>query len=206
MNLHELNTANQESKNRFDREHVTPFIKRKKNIKIFNYKNSENLSNLRWTVDEVEDFEVIENIFNHFFPRIDFSWKEVFNLYKTKPEIFEKNLKIKRNEGEKMSNGQKFWKRAKKVIPGGNMLLSKRPEMFAPNIWPSYFEKSQGCKVWDLDGNRFNDMSIMGIGTNILGYGNKEVDKSVEQVLKKGNMSSLNCPLMLGLQYLAHAD
>ena len=93
-----------------------------------------------------------------------------------------------------MSNGQKFWKRAKKVIPGGNMLLSKRPEMFAPNIWPSYFEKSKGCKVWDLDGNRFNDMSIMGIGTNILGYGNKEVDKSVEQVLKKGNMSSLNCP------------
>ena len=67
MNLHELNTANQESKNRFDREHVTPFIKRKKNIKIFNYKNPENLSNLRWTVDEVEDFEVVENIFNHFF-------------------------------------------------------------------------------------------------------------------------------------------
>ncbi len=194
MNLHELNTANQESKNRFDREHVTPFIKRKKNIKIFNYKNSENLSNLRWTVDEVEDFEVVENIFNHFFPRIDFSWKEVFNLYKTKPEIFEKNLKIKRNEGDKMSNGQKFWKRAKKVIPGGNMLLSKRPEMFAPDLWPSYFEKSKGCKVWDLDGNRFIDMSIMGIGTNILGYGNKEVDKSVEQVLKKGNMSSLNCP------------
>ena len=193
-NLHELNTANLESKDSYDREHVTPFIKRKKNIKIFNYKNPENLSNLRWTVDEVEDFEVVEKIFSHFFPRIDFSWKEVFNLYKTKPEIFEKNLKIKRNEGEKMSNGQKFWKRAKKVIPGGNMLLSKRPEMFAPNIWPSYFEKSQGCKVWDLDGNRFNDMSIMGIGTNILGYGNKEVDKSVEQVLKKGNMSSLNCP------------
>ncbi len=193
-NLHELNTANLESKDSYDREHVTPFIKRKKNIKIFNYKNPENLSNLRWTVDEVEDFEVVEKIFSHFFPRIDFSWKEVFNLYKTKPEIFEKNLKIKRNEGEKMSNGQKFWKRAKKVIPGGNMLLSKRPEMFAPNIWPSYFEKSKGCKVWDLDGNRFNDMSIMGIGTNILGYGNKEVDKSVEQVLKKGNMSSLNCP------------
>ena len=54
--------------------------------------------------------------------------------------------------------------------------------MFYPDLWPSYFEKSKGCKVWDLDGNRFIDMSIMGIGTNILGYGNKEVDKSVEQV------------------------
>ena len=85
-----------------------------------------------------------------------------------------------------------------------------------PNIWPSYFEKSQGCKVWDLDGNRFNYVCV-GIGTNILGYGNKEVDKSVEQVLKKGNMSSLNCPeevllarkqriLILGLIWLSLPD
>ena len=38
-----------------------------------------------------------------------------------------------------MSNGQKLWSRAKNVIPGGNMLLSKRPEMFLPNYWPTYF-------------------------------------------------------------------
>ena len=68
-NLHELNTANLESKDSYDREHVTPFIKRKKNIKIFNYKNPENLSNLRWTVDEVEDFEVVEKDFQSFFSK-----------------------------------------------------------------------------------------------------------------------------------------
>jgi glutamate-1-semialdehyde 2,1-aminomutase len=74
------------------------------------------------------------------------------------------------------------------------MLLSKRPEMFLPELWPSYFEKAKGCEVWDMDGKKYIDMSIMGIGTNILGYGHDEVDDAVLQTIKKGNMSTLNCP------------
>ena len=93
-----------------------------------------------------------------------------------------------------MGSGQKLWRRAKQVIPGGNMLLSKRSEMFLPDQWPAYFSKAKGCQVWDLDGNEFIDMSIMGIGTNILGYGNDEVDDAVRSVVNNGNMSTLNCP------------
>ena len=40
--------------------------------------------------------------------------------------------------------GQKVYHKAKKIILGGNMLLSKRPEMFLPDKWPCYFEKSKG--------------------------------------------------------------
>ena len=87
-----------------------------------------------------------------------------------------------------LGTGQKLWKRAKEIIPGGNMLLSKRPEMFLPDQWPAYFSKAKGCKVWDLDGKEYIDMSIMGIGTNILGYGHPEVDEAVHQVVNKGNM------------------
>jgi len=90
--------------------------------------------------------------------------------------------------------GQKLWKRAKEVIPGGNMLLSKRAEMFLPEQWPAYFSQAKGCKVWDLDGNQFIDMSIMGIGTNTLGYGHPEVDDAVRKVVDQGNMSTFNCP------------
>jgi len=90
--------------------------------------------------------------------------------------------------------GQELYKKAKTLIPGGTMLLSKRPEMFLPDHWPAYFSKAKGCKVWDLDGRELIDMSIMGIGTNSLGYGNKEVDAAVLETVKKGNMSSLNCP------------
>ena len=93
-----------------------------------------------------------------------------------------------------MNKGQNLYKKAKKLIPGGTMLLSKRPEMFLPDAWPSYFSKAKGCHVWDLDGNKFLDMSIMGIGTNSLGYGNEKVDLAVLDIVKKGNMSTLNCP------------
>ena len=93
-----------------------------------------------------------------------------------------------------MGKGQELYKKAKKLIPGGTMLLSKRPEMFLPELWPSYFSKAKGCKVWDLDGKEYTDVSIMGIGTNILGYGNKEVDEAVMQTVKTGNMSTFNCP------------
>ena len=90
--------------------------------------------------------------------------------------------------------GQKLYLKSKRIIPGGTMLLSKRPEMFLPDQWPSYFSKSKGCNIWDLDGNKYKDFSIMGIGTNTLGYGHYEVDTAVMNAISKGNMSTLNCP------------
>ena len=178
---------------KFDKEHVTPFIKNSKLYSIENYENTTDLSHVRWTVDESDDFDIINNIYKHFSPRIDFTWKEVLNLYNEKPDMFKGNDHIGRNEGNFMGKGQKLWKRAKKVIPGGNMLLSKRAEMFLPEQWPAYFSKSKGCQVWDLDNNKYLDMSVMGIGTNILGYGNEEVDDAVRRTIEKGNMSTLNC-------------
>lgn len=189
-----LKRAKEESVSAFDHEHVTPYIRNNDSFSKIAFKSEEDLSNLRWTVDEPEDFQVITNIFEHFSPDIYFNWKQVLELQFQKPELFEKNQNITRNEGAKMDNGQKLWKRAKCVIPGGNMLLSKRAEMFLPDLWPAYFSKAKGCQVWDLDDKQYTDMSIMGIGTNILGYGNDEVDDAVRSVIDNGNMSTLNAP------------
>ncbi len=189
-----LKKASNETNNTSHREHVTPYIKKNNKFSKLNYSNDKDYSHLRWTVDDPEDFDVISNIFDHFKPNIHFDWKEVLKLYKKKPQLFAGNLQTLRDEGALMNSGQKLWKRAKKIIPGGNMLLSKRPEMFLPNKWPTYFSKSKGCKVWDLDGHEYIDMSYMGVGTNILGYGHPEVDDSVMQTIHSGNMSTLNCP------------
>ena len=189
-----LKKASNEATKSYDREHVTSFIKQSDFFSKNNYSNYKDLSKLRWTVDDPEDLEVIVNVFEHFAPNIYFGWKEVFELYNKKPQLFVSNIKTQRDEGALMNKGQKLWKRAKKIIPGGNMLLSKRPEMFLPNQWPTYFTKAKGCKVWDLDGKEYIDMSMMGIGTNILGYGNEEVDDVVKKVVGSGNMSTLNCP------------
>ena len=177
-----------------EKEHVTPYIINSKNYKKSNIKHSKDLSQSRWTVDEMLDFEVIKEVFNYFSPNIYFSWEEVVKLESENPDIFSKNKNINRNDGANMGKGQKLWKRAKTIIPGGNMLLSKRSEMFLPDKWPSYFSKSKGCEVWDLDDNKFTDMTIMGVGTNTLGYGHPEVDEAVLKNINNGNMSTLNCP------------
>ena len=93
-----------------------------------------------------------------------------------------------------MGKGQELYKKAKTMIPGGTMLLSKRPEQLLPENWPSYFSKSKGCRVWDLDGKEYIDCSMMGIGTNTLGYANPAVDEAVMRVVRDGNMTTLNCP------------
>jgi glutamate-1-semialdehyde 2,1-aminomutase len=179
---------------KFDQEHVTTFIRFSGNFSISNVQNEIDLSALRWTVDEPADLEVIKNIFDYFKPSIFFSWKEVVELSQKQPHLFQANATLIRNEGANMNTGQKLWQRAKKVIPGGNMLLSKRAEMFLPEQWPAYFSKAKGCTVWDLDDKAYTDMSIMGIGTNILGYGHPEVDDAVRKTIDAGNMSTFNCP------------
>ena len=93
-----------------------------------------------------------------------------------------------------MSKGVALWKKAKKIIPGANSLLSKRSEMFLPEYWPSYYEKAKGVTIWDLDGKAYTDMSIMGIGANILGYANDEIDGAVKAAIDKSVSSSFNCP------------
>jgi glutamate-1-semialdehyde 2,1-aminomutase len=189
-----LERAQKESDKPFDHEHVTPYLRESGKFKTVTIKNTEDFSTLRWTVDEPADFVVVERVFNHFYPNTDFDWRTVLNLQLEHPEWFSLNQDIIRNEGAVMGTGQKLWKRAKQVIPGGNMLLSKRAEMFLPDQWPAYFSKTKGCKVWDLDGKEYVDMSIMGIGTNTLGYGNAEVDEAVRKVVDAGNMSTFNCP------------
>ena len=92
------------------------------------------------------------------------------------------------------SKTENMWDRAKLSIPGGVSLFSKRPELHLPDLWPSHFEKAKGCKITDLDGMSYFDVSLMGVGTNVLGYAYDPVDNAVINNLKKSNMSTLNCP------------
>jgi glutamate-1-semialdehyde 2,1-aminomutase len=94
----------------------------------------------------------------------------------------------------KKGTGQKLWKKAKKLISGGNQLLSKRAEMFLPEQWPAYYSKAKGCEIWDMDGQKYIDMSIMGVGSCILGYADPEVNKAVKKAVDNGSMSTLNAP------------
>lgn len=93
-----------------------------------------------------------------------------------------------------MGKSQELYKKAKKLIPGGTQLLSKRPEMFLPDRWPAYYSKAKGCEVWDLDGKKYIDMTTMGIGSCILGFADRDVNRAVKATINNGNMSTLNAP------------
>ena len=91
-----------------------------------------------------------------------------------------------------MNKGQKLLNKAKKIIPGGNQLLSKRSELFLPGYWPTYYKKAKGCKVWDLNNKVYYDFAGMGVTACVLGYSNDDINKALIHGLKSGSMCTLN--------------
>jgi len=195
-----------------EREHVTPWFRSDKAaLRWGHFRHQPVRPYFRVTVDDPIDLEVVREIVAALAPQDPaFGVDAVVKHLEQHPELAARNLATVRNEGllkslaedaalaEPISmgegQGQELWRRAKRVIPGGNMLLSKRAEMFLPEQWPAYYSRVKGCRVWDLDGRELIDMSIMGIGTNLLGYGHPEVDAAVAATVAAGNMSTLNCP------------
>jgi len=192
FNKKALNTAWKNSQHTFDKEHVTPYLRKSKKIKKFNISLKNNFSKDIWTIDYKKDLLMLKKIIKHFHPHINFSWEKIMALKIKKPNLFKYNENIKRNLDIQNNPGQMLWHEAKNYIPGGNNFLSKRPEMFLPSRWPTYFKKSKGCSVIDLEDKKYFDFN-MSVGTNFLGYSNKKIDFAVKKAIDKGNMSSLNC-------------
>ncbi|MEN6315844.1 MAG: aminotransferase class III-fold pyridoxal phosphate-dependent enzyme [Clostridiaceae bacterium] len=97
-------------------------------------------------------------------------------------------------QSNKKNLTQELYLKAKTIIPGGTQLLSKRPEMLAPDQWPAYFSKAAGCEAWDLDGKHYYDMATNGIGACLLGFSDPDVNSAVKKRIDLGSMCTLNPP------------
>ena len=86
-----LKRAYHETNDKYDLEHVTPYIRESGKFNVTNYSNKNDYSEQRWTVDWPDDFELIKEIFINFSPEIFFSWEDVMTLSQEKPEIFNIN-------------------------------------------------------------------------------------------------------------------
>ncbi len=196
-----------------EREHVTPYIWKNSSFKggrLFtsdNYGFIHDFSHFRLTVDEKEDFEVIRFLIEN--TDMDSAWMDYIALLTRHPDKMLRNASYDRNEGyrksldedksyDRISNNESenlaMQARAKRRIPGMTQLLSKRPDQFSLGVWPGYYSKAEGVEVWDLEGNRYVDMSIGGIGANVLGYADPDVDAAVNSAILRGTSCSLNCP------------
>ena len=175
-----------------EKEHVTPEMIKDKNIKKYNLTLNKDFSNLRLTIDTKYDFHILHKLLKYFKYDFHVNTEKILKLYISNNIFFEKNAYSKRNKGSELNIGQKYWIRANEIIPGGTMLFSKNPDLQLPFKWPAYFSKTKGCNVWDLENKKYDDIFLMGVGTNILGYSNNSIDKKVKKVVSEGNMSSLN--------------
>ena len=91
-------------------------------------------------------------------------------------------------------DNQALYKHAKSIIPGGTGLLSKRPEMMAPDVFPPYFKSAKGCRCIDFDGREFIDFTTCGIGACLLGFNDDDVTARVVSTIQAGNFCTLNPP------------
>jgi glutamate-1-semialdehyde aminotransferase/spore coat polysaccharide biosynthesis protein SpsF (cytidylyltransferase family) len=205
-----LDRAHEGAKLKSEREHVTPYMwKHPELFRLHNVRNEPDYSTLRWTVDEPGDLEYLQLLFDSAPDTSRMFMRDVLSTLARHPELASASGRPTRNEGYATSlradlpimdketpfttgTGQRLYKRAKELIPGGTQLLSKRPEMFLPDNWPSYFSKAKGVDVWDLDGNRYVDMCYNGIGACILGAADADVDSAVKNAIDSGSMSTLN--------------
>ena len=170
---------------------MTPFIKRNKHFLKYNVTNKINLKDIRLTIDYPEDLIVLRKILTKIKKKENYHFNDIIKIIMRNKNIMNINKNYSRNSGSTSSENQKLWERAQSIIPGGNMLISKRPELFLPSGWPTYFNKAKGIKIWSQK-KVYQDFCSMGIGTNLLGYGNQRVDNAVKKIIRDGNMSTLN--------------
>ena len=183
--------AFENAQSKYQQEHVTPYFYENRSD-YFNFENFKDLSDIRLTIDTAEDYALISNICAGLKESYNFTTEQIVGLYNNLSQ--QMHVEGERNAGSKFDAGVKLWSRAIEIIPNGNMLLSKNADQHLPQRWPAYFKTAKGVEIKDLAGNTYIDCHLMGVGTNLLGYGHPEVDRAVSEVIDKGNMSTLNAP------------
>ena len=176
-----------------EKEHVTLGMINSKKLNKYNLLNKRNLSKIRLTLDTKDDLKRISTIYRKFNYNFNIKFDDYINFCLENKKLYSENLiNEKRNENMKLNKGQKLWQKAQKLIPGGTMLFSKNPDLYLPKKWPAYFSKSKDIFIWDTENKKFIDMSVMGLGTNLLGYSNNQVNSYVKKTIEMGTMSTLN--------------
>lgn len=220
LSFQALERAWKEADKAYERQHVTPYINLTGKCKTHRIPCHEDLSHLRLTVDEPSDYEVVRGVYEELYPIHEhaFGLSEILDLSQRRPDIFQNNNDIQRNEGFLNSpQGERkllrydaapalretdiLWERAVPLIPAGTQTLSKGPTQYVQRIAPKYLQRGKGCRVWDVDGNEYIDYP-MGLGSVILGHSYPSVNEAIQRQVEQGMSFSLMHPLEVELAEL----
>ena len=95
-----LETMEKTTKNSYDREHVTPYIyNNPKKFKIENITSNRDLSDYRWTIDNKEDYEMVNAIYEKRKNGKEgiLLMEEILEILEETPEIANMNSNVKRS-------------------------------------------------------------------------------------------------------------
>ncbi len=185
------------------REHVTPYIiNHPEQFRLGSFKQDTDLSYLRWTVDEADDFALVEAIYGGLYEQNDaFGLSEILALLAERPQLATLNTHHKRNAGldvsvlQEQSDGRYaqseiLLERALRSIPLGSQTFSKSLVQFPRQVSPFFITHGLGSRVWDVDGHEYIDF-INGLLAISLGYQDPDVTQAVREQLDKGVIFSL---------------
>jgi glutamate-1-semialdehyde aminotransferase/spore coat polysaccharide biosynthesis protein SpsF (cytidylyltransferase family) len=178
-----------------EREHVTPYLINRSNLngknefKAAKFTCLKDWSDVRITIDNEEDFLVIQKLITDY--GVDKDWEfYAQKYYDDKLNLI--NGFISRNEGysksvendKKIMNKSEFVKKIHELIPGGAHTYSKGDDQFSANA-PTGIQKGKGAWLWDINSDKYLDCS-MGLGSVTLGHAYEPVLQAVTDQLAFG--------------------
>lgn len=212
MTMKALNVANTQAKETWEREHVTPFLReRRDQFQVQNLLSTDPAPQFCWSIDTPEDLQFVSELIAKT-GKTDPNTADLLSACRANPELAKRCTKQrntsfitqyqqimdKRAPKPVITKSDALWKRAEGLIPAGTQTLSKGPTQWVRGFAPKYLVKGKGCQVWDADGNVFIDYP-MGLGPITIGHGHPAVVEAVAKALADGNAFSLMHPLEITL-------
>ena len=191
-----------------EREHVT--LRAWKNPDVYKVgvvKDDEDNSDLRLTLDEPEDLDLLNKLIDNMGGEV-LSCRDIVDVLRKSPTFAEVNAMHAREEGlrktlredrvmEPRFSNEEAERQILELIPGGAHTYSKGKDQFPVNA-PTVIERGEGAYIWDVEGNKYLSW-CMGLFSVILGHAYKPVlDKVIEQLHRGTNFQR---PAIQELQY-----
>ena len=205
-----LEQAWREADRQSEREHVTAFVHRRpERFRIAHVRQERDLSHLRWTVDEPDDYALVVSIYERLYPdNPSFTTHDVLALLDVEPGLATLNTAHQRNEGyakslrmdqmtdfkARYASSEALLERALQTIPLGAQTFSKSVTQYPRGISPYFASRAAGSRLWDVDGNEYIDY-INSLCSVTLGYSDPDVKAAVSAQLEDGVIFTLSSQL-----------